>query len=418
MADVNQIQPTKSRIRSCTINGVDFRNHINQARIYETISKPYLTAKLTIIDNNNLIDNMQIKGKPVSISFDAGDGLIYDAELYVLKIHGEKSAQSLRSIIYDVECIGEEYFQDKKALVQQSFKHITGTQAVQRLHDQFIGGNSLRILSQSMGPLSLQPYTISSVKPFKAISDIRKRLIYPQYPTGLTLYYRDRESHVLGPLEALFDQLSAQQEFFQESTWGKNWFDVVRAQNAIISAIAESDDENGDGAGRGSLKDISDKQYQEKKVFDWRTKSLKINKKAKKISPGKLMGALEDFGSLLQGLPGGHGGKPNYMTMDSSHLPAQQDPSNKTEEEQLYRALVKNGPRINVKVPCQSGFQCTVGKGVQLNLLPPIGDVDDIGPNLASGLYLVTDLVHILASDDRQMTGVTCMTCAKGGLGN
>jgi hypothetical protein len=415
MSNPSQIQPTKSRIRSCTINGVDFRNHINQARIYETISKPYLTANLTIIDNNNLIDNMQIKGTPVSISFDAGDGLVYDAELYVLKHHGEKSSQSLRSTIYTIDCIGEEYFQDKKALVQQSFKHITGTQAIQKLHSEFIGSSALRILAQSIGPLSLQPYTISSVKPFTAISDIRKRLLYPQYPTGLTLYYRDRDSHVLGPLEALFDQLSAQQTFYQEATWGKNWFDVVRAQNAIINAASLSDEN--DEAGRGSLKDIADKQYQEKKVFDWRTKSLKINKKANKINPGKLVGALEDFSSLLQGLPGGHGGKPNYMTMDGSHLPVQQDHSQKTEEEQLYRALIKNGPRINVEVPCQSGFQCTVGKGVYLNLLPPIGDVDDIGPNLVSGLYLVSDLVHVLASDDRQMTGKTIMTCARGGLG-
>lgn len=417
MSDPNQVQPTKSRIRTCTIAGVDFRHHINQARIYETISKPYLTAKITVIDNNNLIDNTQLKGSHVSISFDAGDGIIYDAELKVLKFHGEKSAQSLRTIIYDLECIGEEYFNDKKALVQQSFKFVTGTQAIQQLHSQFIGSAGLRILSQSMGPLSLQPYTISSVKPFKAIADIRKRLIYPQYPTGLTLYYRDRDSHVLGPLEALFDQLSPQQTFYQEATWGKNWFDMVRAQNAIISAVGECPEDDSSG-GRGSLQDIADKQYQEKKVFDWRTKSLKINNKAKKINPGKVSGFLEDFGNLLQGLPGGHGGKPNYMTMDGSHLPVQQDPSQKTEEEQLYRALIKNGQRINVEVPCQSGFQCTVGKGVYLNLLPPIGDVDDIGPNLASGLYLVSDLVHILASDDRQMTGKTIMTCAKGGLGS
>lgn len=411
-------QPTKSRIKSLHIKNTDFTSHVNQLRVYESISKPYLTAKITIIDNNNILDNMGlVGGEPVSFSFDGGpNSQSYDANLYVLTVKGQKSNESLRAQIYDIECIGIAYFNDKKSLVQQSFKFIPGTQAISKIHGQFIGTDAgLRILAQSIGPLSLQSYIVSAQKPFKAINDIKKRLNYGGFQSGSTLYYRDRDSYVLGPLEALFAQLSPQQQFFQEATWGKNWFDEIRAQNSIISAVADVDYND---SGRTSMKDIADKASQEKKVFDFRIKDLAVNKMAGAPGIGAVVGSAMSIAStILGGGAGGHGGRPNYSVMDSAHLPAQLDPSNKSEAEQLYNALIKNGPTITVKVPIQSGIQCTVGKGADLKLLPPVGDVNQIGPNMASGLYLITDLMHYLASDDRQCTGVSIFQCARGGLG-
>lgn len=409
-------QPTKSRVKSLYIAGVDFTAHVNQLRVYETIQKPYLTAKITIIDNNNVLDNMGlVGGEPVEFSFDGGDGPTYDASLYVLKVKGQKSNDSLRAQIYDIECIGVAYFNDKKNLVQKSFKFIPGTQAIQSIHSQYVGTDAgLRILAESIGPLSLQSYIVSAQKPFKAINDIKKRLNYGGFKSGSTLYYRDRDSYVLGPLEALFAQLSAQQTFYQEATWGKNWFDVVRAQNAIISVVADCDYND---SGRSSMSDIADKVSQEKKVFDFRIKDLAVNKSASMPSIGSIVGSAFSLASAVLGGGSSHGGKPNYSVMDSAHLPTQLDPSAKSEAEQLYGALIKNGPGLTVKVPIQSGIQCTVGKGADLRLLPPVGDVNEIGPNMASGMYLITDLMHYLCSDDRQMTGVTIFQCARGGLG-
>lgn len=411
-------QPTKSRVKSLYINNVDFTSHVNQLRVYESIKKPYLTAKITIIDNNNVLDNMGlVGGEPVEFSFDGGpETPSYDASLHVLTIKGQKSNESLRAQIYDVECIGVAYFNDKKALVQQSFKFLPGTEAIAKIHGQFIGTDAgLRILAQSIGPLSLQSYIVSAQKPFKAINDIKKRLNFAGFQTGSCLYFRDAQSYVLAPLEALFAQLSAQQTFFQEATWGKNWFDEVRAQNSIISAVADVDYND---SGRTSMKDIADKVSQEKKVFDFRIKDLAVNKMAGIPGIGAVVGsAMSVASAVLSGGIGGHGGRPNYSVMDSAHLPAQLDPSNKAEAEQLYQALIKNGPTITVKVPIQSGIQCTVGKGADLKLLPPVGDVNNIGPNMASGMYMITDLMHYLCSDDRQMTGVTIFQAAKGGLG-
>ena len=397
------------------MNGVDFTSHINQLRVYETITKPYLTAKVTVIDNNNVLDNMNlVGGEPVTFSFDGGDEPTYDCTLYVLSCKGQQSSQSLRSQIYDIECIGIAYFNDKKALVQKSFKFTPGTQAIQMIHNQFVGGDApLKVLAQSLGPLSLQSYIVSAQKPFKAINDIKKRLNYGGVASGSTLYFRDAESYVLAPLETLFATMGVQQVFYQENTWGKNWFDVLRAQNAIISAVADVDFNS---SGRTSMKDVADKAVQEKTVFDFRIKDFSIKKAAAAIGAGALGGAGQLASAIIGGAAGGHGGRPNYSVMDSAHLPSQLDPSAKSEAEQLFMALHKNGPCVTVKVPIQSGIYCTVGKGVDLKLLPPVGDVNDIGPNLAAGKYLVTDLMHYLASDDRQLTGVTVMQCSRGKL--
>lgn len=409
-------QPTKASVRNITLKGVDLRLHINKVSVYETITKPYLTAKLKIYDNNNLIDNMQlVGGEPCYFCLDAGDGKIYEANLNVLKVHGERSSQSLRTMVYDVDLIGPEYFKDKSSIVQHSFKGIPGTQAIQLLHSKFFG-TGLRLLSQSLGPISKQSHIVSALKPFKAINDIRKKLLYAQYQTGNTLYYRDKEGHVLGPLEQLFSQLSPQANFIQKTTWGHNYFqDVVAAQYAIIAVQANVDFSD---SGRGGMKNISAAKTQEKKVFDFRTKKLVTNVMASAVSPGKVIGSAIGLGAaIINSVAGGHGGFPNYMTMDSDHHSVQTHHSQKTERERLYNAMILDGPALTVKVPIQGGLDCTVGKGCNLNLIPSTGDINP-GLTDASGLYLITDICHEVIASDQQMTGTTTFQCVRGGTGN
>lgn len=397
--------PTKCRFRSFTIKGFDLTQHLNRLRVYETILKPYLTAKATIIDNANILENLGlVGGEEIQFVIDAGDNRIYEQKMNLLAVKGEKSTQNLRTIIYEIDMIGDTYFNDKKSLVQQSFKGIPGTQAIQILHSTYLGG-ALEILSQSMGPISLQSYIVSAKKPMTAINDIAKRLNYGQHNSGNTLYFRDAKQHVLGPLEALFSRLSSQQEFIQEATWGKDWYDIIRAQNAIISAAAEVDVSKN---GRGGMQDVSSVATQEKKVFDFRLKEVVVDKMASKIP-----GAAKSLLAPILGGGGSHGGVPNYSTMDSSHLPKQTDPSNKTEAERLYSAMTRNGPMITVKVPIQSGILCTVGKGCTLKLLPAMGDANII-QNSMSGLYLIMNLCHDCKADDRMVNATTTMECAKG----
>jgi len=76
--------------------------------------------------------------------------------------------------------------------------------------------------------------------------------------------------------------------------------------------------------------------------------------------------------------------------------------------------LFQNGPMMRVKVPVQSGMYVTVGKGVQLNLLPPMGDFDGYGSSDMSGQYLVTEVCHELQLVNKSVQATTTMNCARG----
>lgn len=381
--------------------------------IYETIFKPYITAKLTILDNNQVLQNMKLVGQEqATIAFDGGDGSIYEQTLYVLNVKGEKANQSLRAQVYTIDLIGPAYYKDKGAMVQQAFKGTTGTQAIQQIHSQFIG-EGLKILESSLGMLSDESYVASSIKPFKAINDIRKRLNFAASKSGNCLYYRDAQQYVLGPLESLFRSLSPQETFIQKATWGAHWTDIAAATRSIISAVAEVDHAEG---GSASASAISQAGTQEKHVFDFRLKDTVVKNLASKVGLGQLAGSITGLDSVFQGVFGNHGGMPNYQTMDSAHNQKQVDRSDKTERERVYAAAAKNGPKITIKVPIQGGINCTVGKGIFARLLPAAGDRNDPSLSISGGNMLVTDLCHELAADDKMVNGVTVMQCIKGKL--
>ena len=382
-------QPTKSRVRRLTLDGVDLTEYCNRLSIYETIKKPYFTGKFVIIDSRNIIENMGLKGEEtLSYAFDGGDGKVFEGSMKVLAVHGNKSTQSLRSMKYDIHTIGQEFFNDKKNLVQQGFKNMPGTAAAQAIHGQYIGG-ALNCIAGSLGVLGQESYTCKSKHPFKAINEIRERL----NPQGNWLYFKNQLGHQFGPLEAFMAQAGSDETFIQKATWGANWFDVIEAEHAIIMAVADVDDQKPGSAGAGAK--ASTKGGQSQNVFDMRTK-----KSVKKTRGGA----------------GGRGGMPNYSLMDGANLPLSVDPSAKAIAENAFAAAVRDSPMMTVKVPIQTGINVTVGRGCYLKLIPPIGDLDEMsGYSSMSGRYMLSDLAHELFLDDRQMNATTTFQAYKVG---
>ena len=70
------VQSTKCALRVCKIEGADVRAHTQSIFVYETMCKPYLTATITINDNANIINNLQLRGgERVSFVIDTGVAL-------------------------------------------------------------------------------------------------------------------------------------------------------------------------------------------------------------------------------------------------------------------------------------------------------------------------------------------------------
>jgi hypothetical protein len=409
-------QPAKTRLRSFIINNVQIRELIKSLSVYETVCKPYLTATVVIRDKENLINNMRlIGGEEVTFSFDGNERRIYSAKLYILSISKAQFQPNLRYLEYTVQLIGKAYFNDRVNLIQQSFKGLTGTDAIKILHDSYVGGDApLSVLAGSFGLLARDnPYIVQSAKPFKAIDDVRRTLNFANYKTGNSLYYRDRDQYVLAPLELLFERVSnVQASFVQRATWGYDIHDYVRAYFSVMKAEL---DVHGTQSAIGELASVAN---QGKTVFDLNLMRTVQTVLQQQVSPGKVVGtALVNLvGDILKGKT--NGGEPNFQVMDTYNRSVETDTSSKTERERLYATTAKSGPRVNVQVPIQGGAECTVGKGINLQLQPPVGDIDSNTRNLYKGNWLVIDLTHNLTFEsDKLYQGTTTMKCIRGGVG-
>lgn len=409
-------QPTKTRIIYCNISGADITVHVRSIKVFETVCKPYITATLEILDKNNVINNLQLVGsEPVNFAFYGNQNRIYEAQLRVLSVKSETSAQNLRSLPYTIECIGQAYFNDRVNLVQQSFQGITATDAIQKIHGQYVGGDApLSILTSSLGLLTNElPYIVNSIKPFKAIDDIRANMNFAQYSTGNSLYYRNRDQYVLTALEHLFARLSPQQEFIQSETWGIDINNYALAERSILAAKAEMDSTGAEG-NRGHVGDLASSLVQSKTVFDMRELVRTVNTFATSISSGQVVGT--PLGDMVSSILKGKilGGEPNHQLFNSFMSTFESTAAAKTERERLYSATAKGGPRMTVKVPIQSGSEVTVGQGVKLNLVPPLGDLKS-GINLISGNWLTIDICHEVVQSATGYTGTSTIRCIRGG---
>ena len=411
MADTTQ--PTKARVKKFSIAGYDMLAQVNMISVWESIFKEHRTAQVKIIDTGNMINNLNlVGGMPASFSFDGFEDVSYDATMKLHSIKGEESNQSGRAKVYILDLVDEEYFNNKKQIVQTAFQGITGTQAIAKLHAQFVNPNSpLRILAESMGPVSLQAHIVRSKRPYTAIQEIMKKLNFAQFASN-PLYFKDKDGHVLAPLEGLFSQLSPLQTLIEDTSLGKYWYEIFTSRNVIMQATAQIDISQN---GRSGAADVASNKYQQKMVFDHQTKTKIVEQGVRQIAGGLLNGvsgalsqAFLDFSSLA-------GGQPNFWFMDGAHLPVATDQSAGAEQSRLYAALVKNGPGMTIRCPIQSGLNLTVGKGVFLRLQPPIGDYEQQGYDATSGTFLITDLMHQVFTDMRKVQATTQFQCVRGG---
>ena len=137
-------KPTEGYVRQVVLDGRDITDYIQCVRIYETLCKPYLTVHLTLIDNNNVIENMRIHG---------GEGCIvsihsppnprfYDCFVMVLALSAQQSPTNLKIQIYEMELIGPIYFQDKANIVQGSYKS-SATAAISEVFGKYLSADRL-----------------------------------------------------------------------------------------------------------------------------------------------------------------------------------------------------------------------------------------------------------------------------------
>lgn len=406
------IQPCKVAIRGCWIRGVEVTPQIQGISIFETMCKPYITATISINDSGNIINNLGLRGgEQVVFAVDNGmqnDNAIYESVQYILSIDETEINDNYRTMFYSIRTATEAFFNNRANIVQQSFMNIPGTAAAAAIHEQYVGGDApLNIGMASLGLIAKTEsggYNTNNKKPFKAIKDILERLAYGGINTGSTVYFRDRRQYVMAPLEQLFLTMGSQEHFIQKQTWGTDFTEALGGNDIYRSIIHGTTkiDEN-KGKQRGAMGAVTAAAAGVLNMWDQNAGTEAV---LMPFATAVITAAEGLAGSFAKGRMGG---LPNVVQTDSRRQAPSTDQQINMVAQNAFQARVKDGTNYLIKVPCQSGFNVTVGKGITADLLPPIGDADGNRSQTVGGQMLVADVNHECYFDDREVQGTTIM---------
>jgi hypothetical protein len=387
----NRININKAAVTACTMNGTDVRILVHCIRIYETMCKPYITSEITLINENNLVNVLQLEvGDPVTFTIMDSQGKTYSGTQYITGMPEQITTEGPRTEMVTVVSAGIAYHKDRANMVQSSHLLEPITSSIQAIHSQYIG-TPLKVLMPSLGMIAkkeIGSYIVSNDKPFKAIRDMAARATYGGVSTGATVYFENKFGHVLGPLEHIFATLSAQADLIH--TWGTNFKHMLgadNADNAIIAAkLYKKEEDQGPTAGGAG---VETSQY----LFDQFARTHLLEKAAT---------GLKRIFSVK------NGGKQITHMMDLARNEASVDPSTKTNAEEAFLAKVKKQPNFLIKCTIEAGMKITVGLGVSVKFIPANGVSDSM-----DGMYLVADICHEVFTDNRVVNGTSTMRAVK-----
>jgi hypothetical protein len=367
--------------------GGNITNMVQTVTIRESICSSYITGDVVALDNQNVISNFGLTGgSPCMISFTApstmGGGGSYSIDMYVVDIKAESSPENMELKIYTISLCSSEYFTDRATLTSKSSDQgQTGCMLAQQIWGE-CGFKTALLQPTQDAPLrdGNQPFHVDLAKPFTAIGQIRDIQFYPGFPTGNVLLFRNYRGVNHVPLQYIYQTASPTLTFIQRHTWGIRWDHMFGAENSWLAMI--------------DVKQYTRAQMWDPTMFKTQTKRMFDH------SAGKL------GGNLFQGLLGAG---QNMAASNSDRTSAAIDFSNMIDKARYYAVCTKAQPQYLVRVPIQSGINITAGVGVGLDLLP----ISASGSNPNSGTFLVTDLVHEIHRDLRNVKGTTVLQCLK-----
>lgn len=383
MATIENV--TAARLLVCNLKG-DIRYLTRTVTIRESICSPYLTGELLVLDNQNVIIDREVRGGDrVDISFDAPDGKKYTVDMYVLDIKGVSSPENMMLKIYTISVVSSEYFTDYGHITSQTTPTgMTGVDLVKKIWGEEEFKTPL-VQPATDAPLrdGNQPFHVDFVRPLTAIGQIRDIQVYPSFPTGNVLLYRDNKAVNHVPLQYIYETCRPMEEYIQRETWGimqSHLFGGDRSFHTMMQAAEHT---------RATMLDPRFYENQGKRGYDAVMGKLGLD---------KLVG---DLGAGL-----------NMTQTNSDRTSAGIDFTGIMDKARWYALYLKSLPQYLVKVPLRTGLNSTAGKGCRLEFTPM--HTKPNSPNPATGTYLVTDLIHEVHNDLRVVNGTTTLQCLQG----
>lgn len=404
--------PGAVRLRKFSVDGQDIYKSVREAKMFESLMRPFQVSEALILDNENLTNLKGWQGgEPIEIVFDTPHGSSYETKMKLHSIGNLHNLPSMRTQAYKFNIVGESFFNNISSKIQFPFQNISGARAIEKLHNTYLKPKDASLsITDSKGFIGEKvPYIVSNQYAFDAISDIRGRLTHDKYKTGAYTYYRDKDGYKLTPLEKLFAEIDVIEQFENTPTVGANFSDIGKQfRNIFQFSMGTSFNPAGKNSPSGM-------QMAGKNVITNQTHAGEtyVKGQIKTPSPGTVSGTPQ-YTQYDQG--GNPYGRMIRNVLNDPKLNKFSPVAEKIDQEQLYGRMVQDGPSCTVSVFPELGFNCTVGKGIYANISAPSGMGNQTTDNSLKGNYVIVNLVHSLRFYDCPVMAHSKFELARGGF--
>lgn len=363
--------------------------------------KYYRTAEIVLINGDGQVNQLALDvGDQVDFLVQDSRGQTYQMTSYVSAIPEMISTDKIRQSEVTVGTVTEAFLRDKASTVQSSHKNMPITTAAQMIHSMYIG-TPLQIIEQSLGNIAqdqIGSHIVSGEKPATAIRNIIARANYASVNTGSTVYFENKFSHVIGPLEYFLTGSPIAAALVDRDTWGTDYrhmFGFDSAEGAILASKIYHKEGQASGAG-----DQAKTAAQSQTTIDQSKRFPVINDVKKVLNP-----------KFLRFIGGNGGGKILTTITDAARNPLSTDPAIKALSEAAFKANVKDGTNWLIKTTIESGFKpmLTAGNRFSVTLRAPLTSQTGV----YSGALLAADVMHECYFDNREVMGTTTLRGVK-----
>lgn len=376
---------------------ISLLNIFTEISIHESIFMPVCSGYITILESDNLFEDLPVTGEEtLNISYAGLHSDIIDRTFYVYSIesiddeYGSATAHTLKFCSHEV-------MRNKSQRISRAFTKLSPNDIVKKILKKDLNSNKDIYVEKASNTVN---YIAPNITPFAVISQIATRSHSSTVGAGgLYLFYEDADGYNFRSIESLFDEAG-----FNYSITDQGLIDNILKDDSIVLAHSYDNLVNTvEGISSGTLGnnfDIID--LDSKKVvkagFNYFDDSDFA--RVKRISGETDRHVSNKFNKSNLGITAVLVGTDNAKDLTIG-------------QRQNRIATISNGPRLNVEVP----INIAIRAGSIINMTMPSKLRDDKSipseSEFVSGKYIATSVRQIFY----QHSGVTVMALTKDGIG-
>lgn len=377
--------PGDTLLYDCTMSGagggVDVRQRVYDLAVYESITKPYISVVLTLIDPTDLLNGLFDGNNSFSLSFSQPGQEPYTGQFTVMSAEKVRNLQNQRVATYKV--VGYSPHMTNFPMVQKAYRTQTATSVASDLINSFLKPiKPLQVRAPSVGMVGNQhmPYNINNIQIHAAIRSTLLRAMSSKDKSSAYTFFENKRALVIDTLENMINNVGGGPTFYQRPL-GRNFLTDTAFQQWTIISLRED-----------SRKDS---------VQTVQNQSIATN-------------VLDLFSNAFKAGSGGGGGSGSSRTFAVGPYNSLRPPAffSQFMSQRAKVAGQFDSQSVTVHVPLHT--ELTVGDGFSVQTLAPAGELETATPDSIAGNLLAAEVCHRVNFSQRRMMGTSTIRGVKG----